>query len=212
MKAPATIRTVRHAGKTVRYAVQVSRSAKKMRIRVTPEGVTVVGPRTFDPVKTDAFVRSNLQWVKSQQAAVARLQVRRPQVAAGEMLLRGQPCRIVAETLPTLRRVNVVLRDSAIRVQMPVSDEREAATHVRRWLREQARAEILAVVGRRCQEMHRRYRRVYLRSQRTKWGNCSALRNLSFNWRLIMVPPEVLDYIVVHELAHLAELRHTARF
>ena len=46
-----------------------------------------------------------------------------------------------------------------------------------------------------------RYNRMYLRSQRTKWGNCSTLRNLSFNWRLVMAPPSVLDYIVVHGLA-----------
>ena len=54
--------------------------------------------------------------------------------------------------------------------------------------------------------------RVYIMDQRTKWGGCSRRGNLSFNWRPVMAPPEVLDYIVVHELAHLTERNHSTRF
>ncbi len=64
----------------------------------------------------------------------------------------------------------------------------------------------------RAREMHVRPARLLVMSQRTKWGNCSARRNLSFNWRLLLAPPEVLDYIVVHELAHLLVPAHTAQF
>ena len=49
-------------------------------------------------------------------------------------------------------------------------------------------------------------------AQRTKWGNCSQLQNLSFSWRLIMVPPMVLQYLVTHEAVHLAVPDHSARF
>ena len=54
--------------------------------------------------------------------------------------------------------------------------------------------------------------RLYVMGQRTKWGGCSRRRNLSFNWRLVMAPPEVLDYIVVHELVHLIEPYHSKKF
>ena len=210
--ASSTNRTVRRAGITVRYAVQVSRSAKKLRIRVTPAGVVVIAPRAFDPAKADAFVRDNLQWVTFQQAAVGRLQVRRRIPAGRQVLYRGEPHRVVVQSRAGIRFARVTHQPYALRVVVPVADHRDPMTCVRRWLRDQARREILEVLARRSQQMHRKYRRVYLRSQRTKWGNCSPLRNLSFNWRLIMAPPEVLDYIVVHELAHLAEQRHTRRF
>jgi hypothetical protein len=49
-------------------------------------------------------------------------------------------------------------------------------------------------------------------SQRTRWGGCSSRQNLSFNWRLVMAPPAVLDYLAVHELAHLAEPNHSMKF
>ena len=57
-----------------------------------------------------------------------------------------------------------------------------------------------------------RPRRVSVRDARTRWGSCSAQGSLSFSWRLSLAPVEVLDYVVVHELAHLHELNHSKRF
>ena len=54
--------------------------------------------------------------------------------------------------------------------------------------------------------------RVLIKSQRTLWGSCSAKGNLNFNWRLAFAPRQVLDYVVIHELAHLRELNHSKRF
>ena len=54
--------------------------------------------------------------------------------------------------------------------------------------------------------------RVSVKDQRTLWGSCTREGNLNFNWRLTMAPPEVLDYLVVHELAHRAEMNHSRRF
>ncbi len=56
------------------------------------------------------------------------------------------------------------------------------------------------------------YGRVTVRDQRSRWGSCSSKHNLNFNWKLIMAPKQVLDYVVIHELCHLHEFNHSARF
>jgi predicted metal-dependent hydrolase len=75
-----------------------------------------------------------------------------------------------------------------------------------------ARTVILERVAYWAERMEASHRRVFIKDQRTLWGSCSARGNLNFNWRLTLTPLEVLDYVVVHELAHLAEPNHSERF
>lgn len=63
-----------------------------------------------------------------------------------------------------------------------------------------------------AQRMGASYGRITLRCQKTRWGSCSAKQNLNFNILLMLTPPEVLDSVVVHELCHLFEMNHSARF
>lgn len=63
-----------------------------------------------------------------------------------------------------------------------------------------------------AQRMGVTYNRIFIREQKTRWASCSSKGNLNFNWKLMLMTPEVLDYVVVHELAHRKEFNHSTKF
>jgi predicted metal-dependent hydrolase len=207
--------TVELSGRSVPYTVTISRTAKRCRVRVGPAGIEVVLPRNAKADRAEAFLRENAEWVLEQVQRVERLGNIRTAAAVlpDTILLRGEPIRVNIVAEDTRRRYGLAAREGdALRVRLPKGNEVDAEQTLLAWMRRQARADIEARLAVRTREMRCRPNRVYIMSQRTKWGNCSRLRNLSFNWRLVMAPPNVLDYIVVHELAHLREPYHSAKF
>lgn len=86
------------------------------------------------------------------------------------------------------------------------------ARRVREWLKKEARAEIAAIAAAKAERIGRSIKKISLRDTRSLWGSCNHKGNLSFSWRLVFAPRDILDYIVSHEVAHLAELNHSAAF
>ena len=89
-------------------------------------------------------------------------------------------------------------------LSFPLLSEREG--------RRRTRAAVSALARAEADRLGVSYGRVVVRDQRTRWGSCSSRGTLSFNWRLALAPPDVLDYVVVHELCHLREPNHSPRF
>ncbi|MEW6045968.1 MAG: M48 family metallopeptidase [Bacillota bacterium] len=125
--------------------------------------------------------------------------------------IQGRPHRIEVRVAP-VRRSRLVRLNGTVWLLLAQKERRPTAELLAAWLRNEARRIIEARVAQLAALHGFRYRSVFIRAQRTRWGSCSSLGNLSFNYRLVLVPPEVLDYVILHELTHLEVPNHSPRF
>ena len=109
-------------------------------------------------------------------------------------------------------RARVDLVKDRLIVRVPAGSRAASLTIAEDWLREQARDVIEAEVKRQAARMKAKPTGLTIRDQRTRWGSCSGKGTLSFNWRLVMAPPVVMQYVVIHELAHLFQPNHSKDF
>ena len=203
-------------GQEVRYAVRPSRTATRCRIRVSPTSVEVIVPRSEGSKRAAEFLTENAVWVVEQMASVEKLSgFRRATQGPSQqkMLLRGREVCLAWHLSYSRQVAKFCLdREGVLTGHIPQDKEAERLQILERWLRREARQAIETRIAERSVEMGVTFGRLFLLDQKTRWGGCSRRKNLSFNWRLILAPPEVLDYIVVHELAHLIEPYHSPKF
>jgi predicted metal-dependent hydrolase len=202
-------------GRPIDYRVVSSRAARKLRLRVSTSGVEVLQPHERTSEDVALFLDKNAAWILQQLARVERLRgVRRRELwQGGEILFRGQQTKVRVEATLTRAHGNRVsfLNDEIV-IERGESAKTPVARSLENWLRRQARAEIEKHLAVTITRLRCVAGRVYVRGQRTRWGSCSAERNLSFNWRLILAPDFVLRYLVTHEAVHLVVPDHSAKF
>ena len=186
------------------YQVRRSDRARRVRVTVDPtRGIEVVLPRRAAAREAAAAVRELRPWIERR---VAEIEGARAAVAA-----RG-------ETVPYLgRTLALSVQDGRSRVTrrgdvllVPYGEARTPA--LERWYRRAARAEIEPRLQRACALAGTSYSRLTIRGQRTRWASCSRSGAMSFNWRLLLAPEPVLDYVVWHEVCHLEVMDHSPRF
>jgi predicted metal-dependent hydrolase len=185
------------------YRVRRSDRARRVRVRVdAASGVEVVLPRRAPEREAAAAVRELRPWIDRRMAELART---RELIAA-----RGATVPYLDATLqlvPEPRRTRVHRRGE--RLHVPAGDHRPA---LERWFRRQAREEIAPRLDRATAQTGTSYAGLTIRGQRTRWASCSATGAMSFNWRLLLAPEAVLDYVVWHEVCHLEVHDHSPRF
>ncbi|QMU59980.1 MAG: DUF45 domain-containing protein [Boseongicola sp.] len=181
--------------------VKRSARARRMTLRVSRlDGkVTLTLPRQIrDRVAVD-FLKEKAAWVAEAQQSVAPTE----QVGIGsELMVEGRRVQVKAG----LRRV-AMLCDGI--VEAPPA---KTAAALKTCLEAEARKRCEEHVEHYAAKIGRSANRITMRDPRSRWGSCSSEGNLMFSWRLILAPPEVLDYVVAHEVAHLDQMNHSATF
>ena len=189
------------------YTVRRSARARRVRVNVHAHtGVEVVLPQRAPERAAAAAVSELRPWIERRlsdaQEALARA-ARSAAAHPGTVPYLGTPLELVAED----GRTRVHRRGE--RLLVPTGDAKPA---LERFYRRAARAEIKPRLDRATAIAGASYRDLSIRGQRTRWASCSAGGRMSFNWRLLLAPERVLEYVVWHEVCHLVILDHSPRF
>ncbi len=183
--------TLRRNARAKRFSLRVSRADGRVSLSL---------PTWAPEAEALAFLHAREDWLRSHLAtAPAR-------VEAGigvDLPVCGVPRAVVAGTGRSARFEEGELR---------VPPGPREGPRLKALLTAMARDRLSATVARYAEAVGRDYGQITLRDPRSRWGSCSSRGDLMFSWRLIMAPPDVLDYVVAHEVAHLVEMNHSARF
>jgi predicted metal-dependent hydrolase len=220
--------TLHLPGGPLDYTLRRSPRSRGLRVVIHPErGVVVTIPPPgrrgwSDPERqVRAFLVEREQWLRRHLTRHARDQA---ELAARGGLREGARLRFRGDLhrlhlrpadpgrrRSTVERVGGVEEDEII-VRMAPADRRSTAAVIEAWLKPRARTEIEREIRRHAAGLQVAPTAVSVRDQRTRWGSASRHGRVAFSWRLVLAPPEALETVVIHELAHLRVFGHGPRF
>jgi predicted metal-dependent hydrolase len=182
------------------YSIRRSERARRVRVVVEPTGaIEVVLPRRAPQREAAAAVAELRPWIERRLAEAEGVRA--------ALRDRGDGLPYLGETLRARRepgRTRAHLRGDTL-----LFGDR---TQIERWYRRKAREEVVPLLDDAVDALGVDYASVRIANQRTRWGSCSTTGAMSFNWRLLLAPPEILEYVVWHEACHLVHMDHSRRF
>jgi predicted metal-dependent hydrolase len=194
------------------YRIRRSPRARRARILVDGEGVEVVVPRRFPVRDVEPLLHEKRPWIERtlRRIQAAREELPQPRLEpGGEVPYLGERLALHVQVEPARARPHVARRDDTLHVRLAAQPLRDA---VEGWYRRRARVEVGARLDAAVARAGTSYTNLSIRGQRTRWASCSSKGAMSFNYCLLLGPPEILDYVVEHEVAHLEVHDHSKRF
>ena len=184
----------------------IRREVKHARLKVREDGsVQLFVPVCFTDNDIDALLMKKAGWIASKQNFFE--QKVKILLQRNEILLFGNRYSYFYDT-KFKNKVIINHESKTIQAQRDLLDT-EIQDH---WLKDLAKKYITARVEKLSDSLLLPYNKLYIRSPRKKWGNCSAEKNISVNWRIIKAPKFVIDYVIIHELCHTIIMKHTVKF
>jgi len=198
---------------TINYTLKQSYRTRSIRLEIRREsGLTVVVPRKYTPKQVEDILLQKSRWILRHLTTGKPLQM---------PLFKPAPCH--GDSLPYLGKTielsvtaeagkHTTARFTDGRLVIALTGGVNTSPVLEAWYRMQARrvfrqkADTFKVI------MGLSYNSILIRGQKTRWGSCSAKGNITLNWKLLMAPPEIVDYVIIHELAHRKHMNHSKKF
>jgi predicted metal-dependent hydrolase len=193
------------------YVLKRMQRSRSIKVRVEPGGrVLVTAPYLVPKFMIERFVKQNETWIERQ---LKRASFR------SDLYPTLDWEKKVVSYLGKLHSIRIANRESRIGIRnqeiivSPITGlESDAHKMLIKWLKKEGEKYINNRLPNFSKLMKLKYGTVIFRQQKSRWGSCSGEGNLSFNWRLIHFKPEIIDYVLIHELAHIRHHDHSANF
>lgn len=198
-------------GETIIYQLDL-RARKSIGLKITAQGLVVHAPKRITATQLQAVLLQKAGWIQQKLAQRAEHHVAPMQWVDGEpLLLLGQDITLSLQASPTNKAVQ--LEGNRLLVRSPHIDQPAlVARKVLQWYANQALPDFTRRVQLVAAQMGETVSSVALSNAKSRWGSCNSRKQIRLNWRLIQAPPHIIQYVVCHEMAHLREMNHSAKF
>lgn len=198
-------------GQTIPYQLDL-RLRKTIGLKITANGLVVHAPKRISAIQLQQVLLQKAAWIQQKIALRETNQVAPMQWQDGEPLLfMGQDIVLTLQHHATNKAV--VLQGNQLLVRSPQVDQPAfVARKVLQWYAQQALPDFKRRVELVAAQMGEKITSVALSNAKSRWGSCNSRKQIRLNWRLIQAPPHIIQYVVCHEMAHLREMNHSARF
>ena len=203
---------LQQTNKAVQIELKRSSRAKHISLHADVYGIRVVAPNHQSVESIKHFVNSKRQWISKVYDYYSRLRkkIGESEIQKDTMLFFGKRYRI--KITKDKQQQYAIVSNNLNQITFHVKDKRSYKHSLRNWYKEQTKNILdkrLPVIG---SKLSISYKKISIKNLKSRWGSCSRTGNLSFSLLLSMLPVDVIDYIIVHELMHLVEFNHSKRF
>jgi predicted metal-dependent hydrolase len=194
----------------IEYTIQTHARARSLKIKISPKGeVIVVKPPIIPNFMIKPFVQQHMDWIERNLKKVNAFSAQNKPKNSVDIFGKTYQKKV---EFSSKAKIGVVISGSDILIN-PVTDSKISSDKaLEQFLKSTAEKYIVPRTHQLGKKMNISFNQITLRQQKTRWGSCSSQGNLNFNWRLVHCPPEVIDYVITHELAHRKQMNHSNKF
>lgn len=194
----------------IEYQLQRNSRSRNLRMRINAHAEVIVSAPTRMPDHViEKFILDHADWIiKHQHKIKQKIDFSNP----NEMMIFGKTYKKVVHHDGMTADQPVYIRGDQIHIHPVTQTEASVEKTLTNFLKSTAQKYIVPRTQKMAEIMSITYTTLTLRDQKTRWGSCSSTGALNFNWRLVQYPTAVIDYVIVHELAHRKQMNHSDRF
>ncbi len=195
------------------YQVRVSQRAKRINLTISPKkGLEIILPVGADSSEIPAVLAEKRHWILRHLNHIAQRQDKPDDILPEKIMLRAIEEEWTVVYLENSERAKLFPRGNCELAILGKLDPATVHSLLQKWLHNKAKKILIPMLQQLSEEYQLPFTKVTIRGQKQRWGSCNYAKHISLNYKLLLLPPEYVQHILLHELCHTVHLNHSAQF